>query len=353
MNDKITGGTLTAPEWNEAMSELQNVIEALGITLSSGDLNQLGKAIAGYVANGTFYSESGIADAYVLTTIGSKQSLTAYTDGATFEFTTTNANTGASTVNVAGLGVKNIKLSDGTDPAAGQIDGRTLLKFDSANDRAELIISGSVTTTVVTVSGAYNPPASVKSLKFTAIGGGGGGGGTDGQGVNTAAIGAGGGGGGASIKITNSIEASYTLTIGAGGAGGAAGANNGAPGGNTTVVSTDVNLTSNGGGGGAGMLGTGVSFAVASGLGGTSTGGDLNPAGNDGSTATVVLAESANPGDSGGSILGGGKRGVNDGGGLNGSAPGAGGGGAGSLNTATNRAGGSGADGVIIIEEFF
>ena len=139
LNDKVTGGTLTATEWNEVPSEIQNVIEALGITLSSGDLNQLGKAIAGYVANATFYTDSGAADAYVLTTIGSKQSLTAYTDGATFEFIAGNPGTGAATVNVAGLGVKNIKLSDGTDPAAGDITGRTVLRFDSGNDRCELI----------------------------------------------------------------------------------------------------------------------------------------------------------------------------------------------------------------------
>ena len=46
LNDKVTGGTLTAAEWNEVPSELQNVIEGLGITLSGADLNQLGKAIS-------------------------------------------------------------------------------------------------------------------------------------------------------------------------------------------------------------------------------------------------------------------------------------------------------------------
>ena len=78
LNDKITGNSLTAPEWNEVPSEIQNIIEGLGITLSGGDLNQLGKAIAGYVANGSFYTDSGAADAYVLSVIGSKQALPAY-----------------------------------------------------------------------------------------------------------------------------------------------------------------------------------------------------------------------------------------------------------------------------------
>ena len=108
LNDKVTGNTLTAAEWNEVPSEIQNVIEGLGIALSGADLNQLGKAIAGYVANGAFYTDGGAADAYVLTQIGSKQAPTAYTDGMAVEFIPDNTNTGASTVNVAGLGVKNI-----------------------------------------------------------------------------------------------------------------------------------------------------------------------------------------------------------------------------------------------------
>lgn len=108
LNDKVTGNSLTAAEWNQVPSEIQNVIEGLGITLSGGDLNQLGKAIAGYVANGQFYVDSGAADAYVLAPVGSKQAPPAYTDGFKIAFLATNVNTGASTVNVGGLGVKNI-----------------------------------------------------------------------------------------------------------------------------------------------------------------------------------------------------------------------------------------------------
>ena len=62
LNDKVTAGTLTAAEWNQVPSEIQNVIENLGITLSGADLNQLGKGIAGYIANGTFYTDSGAAE---------------------------------------------------------------------------------------------------------------------------------------------------------------------------------------------------------------------------------------------------------------------------------------------------
>ena len=138
LNNFITGGTLTAADFVIPMSELQNVVEGTGQTLSAGDLDQLGKGIADYVANGDFYTDSGSADAYVLTEIGSKQAPTAYTNGMRVRCEVANANTGASTVNVAGLGVKNIRLPSGSSPGAGDINGRTELIYDSANNRFEL-----------------------------------------------------------------------------------------------------------------------------------------------------------------------------------------------------------------------
>lgn len=167
LNDKITGGTLLSAEWNEVPGEIQNVIESLGITLSVGDLNQLGKAIAGYVANGDFYTDSGAANSYVLTQIGNKKAATAYTDGFKVRFVAANDNTSASTVNVAGLGVKSIKLVGGADPGAGAISGRMECVYDIANDRFELAAAGDFlqadqtdqltvgfTSTVASISGA-------------------------------------------------------------------------------------------------------------------------------------------------------------------------------------------------------
>jgi hypothetical protein len=352
LNDKITGGTLTAAEWNQVPSEIQNVIEALGITLSSGDVNQLGKAIAGYVANGNFYTDSGSANAYVLTSIGSKQSLTAYTDGAVFEFIAGNVNTGASTVNVESLGVKNIKLADGTNPAAGQIDGRVTLKFDSANDRCELIASGQFSLTVKTSGTTYTPPPGVKSLLFIGTGAGGGGGAVDGQGAGTSALGRSGGGGGTAIKYTRQIEASYTYSIGAGGTGGTGGGN-GSDGGNTTVTSTNVNLTCNGGTGGGGHTGISGSLSTGGVTGGAASGGDLNLDGGHSTNSSIVSGDPANPSDAGGSFWGGGVRGRADNPGFNGAPFGTGGGGGGSHDVATDRSGGDGADGVLVIFEFF
>ena len=142
LNDFLTGDDLTAAKFNEPMSEIQNVIEGLGIALSGADLNQLGKAIAGYVANGNFYTDSGAADAYVLTKIGLKQTLPAYTDGMAVEFIAGNTSTGASTVNVAGLGVKNI-VDTGT---AGIITAglRYQLRYRSGSGNFEIVGSSSI-----------------------------------------------------------------------------------------------------------------------------------------------------------------------------------------------------------------
>jgi len=152
LNDKVTGSTLTAAEWNNVPSEIQNVIEGLGITLSGGDLNQLGKAIAGYVANGTFYADSGAANAYVLSTVGSKQSPTAYTDGLEAEFIVGNTNTGSSTVNVAGLGVKNIASSS----SAGALTAGDIVRLRYNITNGDFDIVGGIATQAETNAGTVD-----------------------------------------------------------------------------------------------------------------------------------------------------------------------------------------------------
>lgn len=134
---KITGDSLSAAEFNQIPTELEGVITDVGLTPSSGDTAQLSKAISRYVANGTFYTDSGSANAYVCSTIGSQKRPSAYTDGMKVEFFPGNANTGASTANAAGLGVKNIKVGSGAgaDPSADDITPERLctLIYDGTN----------------------------------------------------------------------------------------------------------------------------------------------------------------------------------------------------------------------------
>lgn len=146
LNDKVTGSTLTAAEWNEPMSELQNIIEGLTQVLTSADLNQLFKSIASMAGCGDFYAESGVADQYIATVISTKQgpvALNATHDGMRVRFRPGNANTGASTINVATLGVRDILREDGSALQANDLlttrDTELRYDYNSGTDRFLLV----------------------------------------------------------------------------------------------------------------------------------------------------------------------------------------------------------------------
>jgi len=66
----------------------------------------------------SFYVDSGAADAYVITP---SPSIGAYAEGQKLVFRATNANTGASTLNVNGLGALAIQTNDGVALSGGEI----------------------------------------------------------------------------------------------------------------------------------------------------------------------------------------------------------------------------------------
>lgn len=212
---------------------------------------------------------------------------------------------------------------------------------------------GNVSVAVHTSSGTYNPPSGVKALQFIAVGAGGGSGGVDGQGSGTSSASGPGSGGGTSIKFTTTIESSYTLTVGSGGSGGASGNNAGSDGGDTTVASTNVNITGSGGKGGAGDLGTAGNSIPDGTVGGAASGGDLNIHGGAANSMGVIGGVSAGSAKGGDSLFGTGGRGRPTNQGAIGTGFGSGGGQSGTVGTTTNRAGADGADGVIIIKEYF
>ncbi len=74
-----------------------------------------------------------VADAYVLEEKTAQQKARAYFIGQRLISSIAADNTGAATVNAFALGVKAIKLPDGTDPVAGDITGRVLLEYDGTN----------------------------------------------------------------------------------------------------------------------------------------------------------------------------------------------------------------------------
>ena len=120
---------------NGFKDENNNLIEGSGQTLNTGDLQQTHKAVSHYAAAGQYYTESGAADAYVLTPVGSQVSPPAYVAGMRVRFVPGASCTGgAVTVNVAGLGIKTVQFY-GVVPGVGDIEAGSLteLEYDGTN----------------------------------------------------------------------------------------------------------------------------------------------------------------------------------------------------------------------------
>lgn len=101
---------------NGFKAENNNLIIGAGIALSTADNEQTHRAVAHYAAGGDFYTDSGAANAYVLSVIGAHVAPPVYFTGMRIRWVPGNTNTGASTVNVALLGAVGI-LDDTTGAA--------------------------------------------------------------------------------------------------------------------------------------------------------------------------------------------------------------------------------------------
>ncbi len=123
---------------NGFKTENNNLITTSGQVLNISNNNQTTRAVSIYGSGSDFYTGSGPVNAYVLSPKGSKLAPPAYFDGMKVRFIALLTNTGGSTVNVAGIGVKTIKKSDFTDVTAGNIvggDGNvTELTYDLAGN---------------------------------------------------------------------------------------------------------------------------------------------------------------------------------------------------------------------------
>jgi len=133
---KNTGDQFFASEANQYTDEIENAIQDSNQVLSAGVLDQLSKALSIHSGGADFYTDSGVADAYVASTVLGFQGPTAYFNGLRIRFVPVNTNTGASTVNVNSLGIQNIKLVDGTtDPPAGLIEsGQSVTLYYNGTD---------------------------------------------------------------------------------------------------------------------------------------------------------------------------------------------------------------------------
>lgn len=359
--DSINAEYFGAGEFNSIAVELENAVSTSDQTLAPADgtgevLTQLAMALAIYGAGGAAYHlDTGAVNAYVLNPVSPKESPPDYFDGFTVSFMPGTPNTGASTVNVNAIGLKSITLIDGSALTGGEINGNVIIRYSLSNDRFEIIRSGMAKDLIVfTASGTYDKPTGLKFIEVKAVGGGGGGGGVAGATASDFGAGGGGGAGGCAIITiyASALSASETVTVGAGGTGGI-GSLSGSSGGNTTF---GAHCTGGGGTGGGGHTSSANAKTRFGGQGGTATGGDINITGGPGGIGVAVDSASlgANGGPGGSSVMGGGA--YSSSGDINGNnATGYGGGGGGAVDTGSTSTfnGGDGADGLIIVKEYF
>lgn len=239
----------------------------------------------------------------------------------------------------------------------------SLIKLESQGDKVIAFCDGNTwhikvfkapTTRIFTASDTYTKPAGLKKAIIHVLGGGGGGGGSTGG--SGQSCGGGGGGGEYARKEmqASAIQSTETVTVGAGGAGGANGGGAGSSGGTSSFGAHVTVLGGSGGSGGPSSVTT--QDFVNGGSGGTGgSGGDISVDGSGGESGRIIsgLATNSNVGGGGGGPFGGGRERFN---GAN--APGSagvryGGGGNGAHSTSTSYSGGSGADGLVIVEEYY
>lgn len=141
------GDTLSADDFNSVMVELENAITSTDQTLDAAGgpdtlgLEMLGKSMSNYsVAGGTF-TDTGVADAYILSIASNLKSPTKYFDGFTALFKATNTNTGATTVNISAIGAANVTTAAGVALVGGEIVAGSYytIVYNLGNTRFELV----------------------------------------------------------------------------------------------------------------------------------------------------------------------------------------------------------------------
>lgn len=216
--------------------------------------------------------------------------------------------------------------------------------------------------TVFTANGTWNKPANLSHIIVEVVGGGGGGAGAAATTAGNASGGGSGGGGGYARKMFTAADlagdSTYDVVVGGGGAGvsGATAPNAGSP---SSFAGTGITtVQGNGGGVGAHLASGSSDIGRVGGTGGTASGGDINVKGAAGQMSFRDSAKFTS-GTGGSSALGGGGVGATSANGsdqIAGNAGGAyGGGGSGAISQGggTAATGGNGADGVVIVTEFY
>ena len=206
----------------------------------------------------TYAVDTGTANAYI---VAYTPTFAALTDGMSLCFRAVNANTGASTLNVNGIGAHTIRNNASQPLVGGEIlAGQQITVIWNATNTSFLLqnqqmVGRLIKVTPYTTAGTFTftPQSSTTTTRVRIAGGGGAGGGTQATGSTAATASAGGNPGGyAEFLIPNFSSGTATVVVGTAGAGSA-----GNPGGNgaqssfTTAGSSVVVPGGNGGNAGA------------------------------------------------------------------------------------------------------
>ena len=130
LNNKVANGGATADgilpstEWNQVASELQNIIESMGLVLSAGNLQQLGNSLAAMIQGGSnFCTDTGSSIAYVIVPINTNfNGIGTNFNGRMAKFRPANTNTTTNpTLAAYCVSAAQIIAENGTSIAIGDI----------------------------------------------------------------------------------------------------------------------------------------------------------------------------------------------------------------------------------------
>lgn len=351
LTQSIANDGQTAPVANLPMATFRH-------TNVGNAVNRTDYAAAGQVQDSSLQWLTSVAGTNTITA-SITPSPGAYVAGQAFRFVAAGANTGATTLNINGLGAKNITKRGTTALVANDIVASAVYEviYDGTQFQLSSVPAGMlINVQRFTANGTYTPTPGTNSIIVELVGGGGQAGGAAAPAGGQISIGGGGAAGGYSKgRFTSGFTPTVSVTVGAGGSTGISGAAGQAG----SATSFGALITANGGGGGF----VGGPGAAAAGVGGNGaavgTGGNiLQLVGANGQTAFSRFSDTNSLSGFGAStIFGAGAPATLTGTSANGTAAsansfGAGGGGGASFGASGTAIGGAGSGGIVIIYEY-